>query len=181
MAVTFLTNEDEVRILKAMKKAQKKYAYIATITVAPDAEGNLPQHVVFSADKNGKAFSLTDFFIKAYASFVDGNNSTLYMNVNNNGVIANGTVESMSTVCRCFGIMYRTEQDGYKRVEYTASASSDSYYNPQLAVSKSRLIPPMAAACAQEVNTIDLFTLLGNSKAWSEGSTFELWGVYADS
>ena len=63
MAVTFLTNEDEKRILEEVKSSEKVYEKIATITVAPAADGSLPQHVIFSADSEGNPFELTDFII----------------------------------------------------------------------------------------------------------------------
>lgn len=212
MKVTFLTNEDETRILSAAtaesvlfteqaltetQKSQaranigaisladipvsgsKTYEKIATVTVAPDADGNLPKHVIFSLDEEGKAFALTDFMIKAYAGFVDGNKSTLYMNVNGSGVIANGAVGSISAVCRYFNIFFRQESNGFKRVEYTNSMMIDSYYNSQASIDNSRLIPPMSTVMTLPVTSVDLYTELGDTKAWVNGSTFELWGVRA--
>ena len=177
MAVTFLTNEDEARIIAAANSSKKTYQYIATVTVAPDANGNLPQHVILDADKNGKAFELTDFMIKAYAGFVDGAQSTLYMNVNNAGVIVNGTVGSISASCRSFNIYFRQEEGGFRRVEYSSSIGTDTVFNAQTAVEQSRLIPPMSNVAEAPITKIDLFTSTGTSKAWVNGSTFELWGV----
>ena len=182
MAVTFLTNEDEVRILETVKNTKRNYEHIATLTVAPDADGNLPQNVVFSADKNGNALSLADFFIKAYAGFVDGNKSTLYMTVNGGSAISNGAIGSISTSRRYFNIFFRQETDGCRRVEYTSSSPSDVYFNASTVMEQSRLIPPMDEACKPPITNIKLFTQVpaDGTKAWVEGSTFELWGVRAN-
>lgn len=212
MEVTFLTNEDESRIIDAANaekvlftpqlltekekfqarenigaisaeevslNSNKTYKKIATLTVAPNADGSLPKHVIFSADDSGNPFALTDFMIKAYAGFVDGNKSTLYMNVNGSGVIANGSVGSISSVCRSFNIFFRREGNGFKRVEYTTSMMSDGYYNSQAAIENSRLIPPTSTVATLPVTSVDLYTELGDTKAWVNGSTFELWGIDA--
>ncbi len=212
MKVTFLTNEDETRILSAAtaesvlfteqalteeQKLQarenigaicladipvsgsKTYEKIATVTVAPDADGNLPKHVIFSLDQAGKPFALTDFMVKAYAGFADGSKSTLYMNVNGSGVIANGVIGSISTACRSFQIFFRQEENGFKRVEHTSSMMSDGYYNAQSAIEQSRLISPVSAVAALPVTNVDLYTETGDTKAWTDGSTFELWGIRA--
>ncbi len=212
MQVTFLTNEDEQRIVNAataesvlfspqlLTEKQKFYARenigaisigeipnsdnkvyekIATIAVTPAADGSLPKHVIFSVDENGKPFQLTDFMVKAYAGFAGGSKSTLYMNVNGNGVIANGTVGSISSSCRSFNIFFRQEAGGFKRVEYTSSMIADSHYNSQASIETSRLIPPMSTAAALPVTNVDLYPELGDAQAWVEGSTFELWGVRA--
>ena len=212
MAVTFLTNEDETRILEETEagkllytqqtltdaqKAQarenigavsaqevllsgkKTYKQIATITVAPDADGSLPKHVIFSVDSNGNPFQLTDFMVKAYAGFVDGGKSSLYMNVNGSIVIANGAIGSIDVQCRHFSVFLRQEEGGFKRVEYTSSGKTDMLFNAQTMVDNSRLIPPMSTIADAPITSVDLYTETGDTKAWVEGSTFELWGVLA--
>ncbi len=158
-------------------KKEKVYEHIATITVAPDADGSLPQHVIFSADSEGNAFKLKDFMVKAYAGFVDGAQSMLYMNVNGAGVIVNGAVGSISSACRSFNVFFRLEDGGFKRVEYTSSIATNNAFNAQAAIEQSRLIPPTFAIADPPITKIDLFTNTGTNKAWVEGSTFELWGV----
>lgn len=157
----------------------KVYEHIATITVAPDADGSLPQHVIFTADSEGNSFELTDFFIRAHAGFVSGAQSTLYIDVNKDPAIANGVIGSISTICRYFNIFFRQEAGGMMRAEHTSSTPSDMYYNAQGTIDCSRLIPPMHPYCKPPITKIDLYTLLpaGGEKAWVEGSTFELWGV----
>lgn len=212
MEVTFLTNEDEKRILEAATAEsvlfttqvltekqkfqarenigaisledipvaeEKSYEKIATIIAAPSADGTLPKHMVFSVDDSGKIFALTDFMVKAYAGFADAGKSTLYMAVNNIGVIANSAVGSVSSSCRSFNIYYRREENGFIRVEHTSSAGADTYYNAQAATGNSRLIPPMSQAALLPVTSVDLYTETGDTKAWIEGSTFELWGIRA--
>jgi len=162
---------------RQLTEKQKVYEKIATITVEADKDNPLPKYVIFMADSNGKAFYLTEFMIKAYAGFVDGNKSTLYMTVNGNSVIANGAIGSISSSLRSFNVFFRQEKNGYRRVEYTSSMMSDGYYNPQASIESSRLIPPISAVAALPVTNIALYTELGDTKAWVEGSTFELWGV----
>lgn len=159
---------------------EKVYEKIATITVTPDADGSLPQYVTFTADSNGNPFELTDFIVQARAGFVDGNKSGLYMSVNNNKlVIGNSAVTGISTALRSFTIFYRLESDGSVRAEHTVSGSSATFYNPANAINESRVILPavMTGFMVPTVTKIDLYTLVGDTKAWVEGSTFELWGV----
>jgi hypothetical protein len=164
---------------KPVYQNAKAYEKIATITVAPGEDGSLPKHVIFSSDSSGKSFALTDFMIKAYAGFADGSKSSLYMNVNGNGVITNGGIGSISSGCRGFNIFFRQEDKGFKRVEYTSSALSDGYYNAQTVIENSRLIPPISTMAVLPVTDVDLYTETGDTKAWVEGSTFELWGIRA--
>ncbi|MBQ8768959.1 MAG: hypothetical protein IJZ15_04880 [Oscillospiraceae bacterium] len=164
---------------KWISERKKSYEHIATITVAPDADGNLPQYVTFSVDSLGSAVELTDFMVKAYAGFADGNQSTLSMKVNGSSVISNGVIGSISTTCRSFNIFFRLEDGGFKRVEYTSSSLSETSYNPQTAIEQSRLIPPISTVADVPITKIEIFTNAGTTKAWVEGSTFELWGVRA--
>lgn len=157
----------------------KTYEKIATVAVTPGEDGSLPKHVVFSEDGKGQPFALTDFIIKAYAGFVDGNKSTLYMNVNGHSVIANGAVGSIASSCRSFNIFFRQEEKGFRRVEYTSSMMSDGYYNSQASIESSRLIPPMSTVSALPITNVDLYVEMGETKAWVDGSTFELWGIRA--
>ena len=159
--------------------ANKTCEKIATITVTAAADGTLPKHAVIPLDDDGKPFELTDFMIKACAGFVDGNKSALYMDVNNTSIISNGVIGSISSACRYFNIFYRKEANGFCRAEYTSSAASNTYFNPQTATDVSRVIPPMMPIATQNITRIDLYTELGDTKAWVEGSTFELWGIRA--
>lgn len=164
---------------KPIGESEKTYEKIATITVTPDANGNLPQHVIFTADSEGNPFELKDFLIHAYAGFVDGAQSTLYMDVNRDSVISNGAVGSIGSICRSFNIFFRLEDAGFKRVEYTSSVGSDIAFNAQATIQQARLIPPTFRIAEPPVTKIDLFTSTGTNKQWVEGSTFELWGVRA--
>lgn len=161
---------------------KKVYEQIATITVTADADGNLPQHVIFSADSEGNPFELTDFIVQARAGFVDGSKSGLYMSVNKNRLaIGNSAVSGISATPRSFTIFYRQENDGSVRAEHTVSGSSTSFYNPASSILESRVAAPevMTGFAGKTVTKIDLYTLTGDTKAWVEGSTFELWGVRA--
>ena len=143
---------------KWITNKEKIYEKIATITVAPGADGTLPKHVIFAQDSSGNPFQLTDFLVKAYAGFVDGSKSTLYMNVNGGCVIANGTVGSISSSYRSFNIFFRQEGRGFKRVEYTNSMMADGYFNAQAQIQDSRLIPPTSTVAALPVTSVDLYT-----------------------
>lgn len=158
---------------------KKEYELINTITVSPDTDGSLPQYVNFTLDKDGKPFELTDFFIKGYAGFTDGNKSTLYMKVNNVNVISNNLISSISSnTNRTFMIYYRRENDGFIRMEVSSSVQGNVYYNAQILNDVSRLLPlQFHPQLSETVNNISIYTLLGDNKTWIDGSTFELWGV----
>lgn len=162
---------------KPIGESEKVYEKIATIAVAPDVDGSLPQHVIFSVDSEGNAFQLTDFMVKVRAGFVSGNKSALYMNVNNQSVIANGAVGSIAAALRSFNIFCQPEKGGFVRVEYTTSGMIENVYNAQNTIEQSRLIPPMSGCVVFPASKIDLFVGMGDTPAWVEGSTFELWGV----
>ncbi len=157
----------------------KVYEHIATITVAPDEDGSLPQHVIFSADSEGNPFELTDFYVHARAGFTDGTKSSLYMKTNGLSfpVLANASV-SFTTTLRSNAILFQhNEIDGFLNVFATESMSSQGVWNSQSNIRKQIVIPPSDTERFLPVTSIDLYTLLGDNKTWVEGSTFELWGV----
>lgn len=157
---------------------QKVYEHIATITVAPDTDGNLPQHVIFSADSDGNPFELTDFVIRAKATFSDWSKSSLYMTVNNGySVFSNSKITGMTASLLKFTIFVRQESDGFIRAEHTEVSYASGFYDPSTIIRESRLISPMSGLNILPTKQIDLHTLVGDTKAWAEGSTFELWGV----
>lgn len=165
---------DDVNNISNRIPKAKTYEHIATIALGEDdSKGK----VTFNIDSNSNPFELTDFIIKATAGFVDGNTSTLYMNVDGAPVIVNGAIPSIDTNLRSFNIFFRQEADECRRVEYTASMTGDNIYNAQTAIAGSRLIPQMSGVGEPPITRIELFTMTGTTKEWVVGSTFELWGV----
>lgn len=160
-----------VEQLKAQMPKAKTYEKIAEITVEETGEGA----TVFSVGSNGKPFALTDFIIKVYGSFADPS-AKLYMDINRSTIIANVAVANLSTTPRSFNIFFRSLEDGCKSVGISAGALSNGYYNGQMAISNSFIVPPMFNA-ASVINTISLYP--GTGGDWTVGSTFELWGVRA--
>jgi len=166
---------------KPIGGSEKVYEHIATITVAPDADGSLPQHVIFTADSEGNAFELTDFMVKAYAGFVDGSASTLNVAVNGKNVISGSVIPSISATLRGFNVFFRQESDSFVRAEHTTSVANANMYNPAGKIATSFLVPTMSVSeyGYMPVSKVDMFTQAGTTKAWVEGSTFELWGIRA--
>lgn len=162
--------------LNEMVGGKKVYELISSVTLEED---DLKGRVTFIEDGNGNPFELTDFIIKVNAGFVDGTQSTLYMNVNGNAVIVNGSVPSISTGLRGFNIYFREEPDGFKRVEYTNSMIGTNIYNAQANIARTQLIPPMAGVANLPITSIALFLGNGATNEFVVGSTFELWGVRA--
>ena len=160
--------------LTEMVGRKKVYELISSVTLE---EGDPKGRVTFMEDSNGNPFELTDFIIQANAGFVDGSQSTLYMNVNGGGVIVNGAIPSIGTTLRGFNIYFRQEADGFKRVEYTASMIGTNIYNAQSAIANSRLSPPMVTFVDPAITKIEIFTSTGTTKEWVVGSTFTLYGV----
>ncbi len=156
----------------------KVYEHIATITVTPDEDGSLPQYVTFSADSEGNAFELTDFYVHAHAGQTDGATSTLYMSVNGNTVLGNASVGFQSASLRSSTVAFRhDESDGFLTILATESMLANGVWNSQSNVKKQVAIPPSDAEPFSPVTKVGLYTLLGTNKTWVEGSTFELWGV----
>ena len=155
----------------------KEYEIINTITVLPDTDGTLPQHVIFSTDSEGNPFELTDFMVRCYAGFADGSKSTLYMQVNEDSVIANGAISSISSSLRGFMIYYRTDSDGFKTAKYTSSTAKELWFDAQAPIQATRILPPLTPVGNPPITNIDLYTATGTTKAWVEGSTFKLYGV----
>ena len=169
------SNADVMKLEKRIPKA-KTYELIETI---PIEDGDHLDSVTFYLDNRGESFELTDFVIKVNAGFVDGSQSTLYMNVNGSAVIINGSVPSISTGLRGFNIYFREEPDGFKRVEYTGSMIGTNIYNAQANIARTHLIPPMAGIANLPITSIELSLKNGTTNEFVVGSTFELWGVRA--
>ena len=171
------SSDDIVRLEGKLPK-EKQYEPIAEIFVSE--KETTATRVVFTIDENGSAFSLTDFFIRANAGFVDGTKSTLYMYVNGKAVVINGSVPSVNnTLDRGFSIYFRQEPDGFWRVEYTNSMMGTNLFNPQAVIANSRLIPPVENLVGSLVTNIEIYLSGGDTNGFVAGSTFELWGVRA--
>ena len=164
-------------VAKISGLALKNWEHIATITVAPNENGELPQKVIFEVDSDGNPFELTDFYIFMYAGFTDAD-STLYVQVNNESVIANCSNVKHTTL-RYNSLHYRQMPDGYIAVSVTQSAAGPAKYNAQSPIGYNNLISPVFERYSNFTNVqkILLYTSLGTNKTWLEGSTFELYGV----
>ena len=123
---------------------------------------------------------MTDFIIRANATFVDYSKSTLYIAANlGEYIFVNSKVSGMTAEIKPFTVFVRREPDGCIRAEHTDVTNPNVFYDPSAAIKGSQLIAPMSGLPFNTFTKIDLFTLLGDTKAWADGSTFELWGVRA--
>ncbi len=155
---------------------QKVYEEIATITVEADTDGSLPQYVIFSADSEGNAFELTDFYIEAHATFTDGASGTLFVDINDAAVTGNISSMSLNTTLRRFAIYFGEENSGCASLR-VMSSTSGTLPNSQTAMCRQNILPPTYVDYVLPAKKIELYTATGTSKTWMAGSAFTLYGV----
>lgn len=157
---------------------EKEYELINTITVTPDTDGTLPQHIVFSTDSEGNPFELTDFYVHMYAGFVDGSKSGLYVYVNRDvGIFGNVQVGFDANKHRGCIVYSNRLNNGFLQFGVTSSSYNDETWNFQMGATKTMPIPPANAAGLMPVYKVDLMTWTGDVQAWTEGSILRLYGV----
>ena len=160
-------------VIKEVTKVPE-YELINTITVTPDTDGSLPQYVYITEDSEGNPFELTDFYIKAYAGFTDGNKSTYYVQVNDNNIMMNAPI--FNDTLRGSITTFRHLPDGFIQVTATDDVAQKTW-DANSFVSRDLMVIPDVAKKFYPATKITLYTLLGTNKTWLEGSKFELWGV----
>lgn len=165
----------------------KKWEHIATITVAPNAAGELPTAVLFSTDSDGNAFELTDFYVRMLVGATDGSSATFGVNGKNADGLSYTlgglySVGLQATLRRTYLQYIYDRVSGYGRVDVLPTLASTTDY-PNANVNDGRgtvVIPTYAYQYNQKplnLRTVNIYMQGGTSKTWIEGSTFELYGV----
>lgn len=159
----------------------KNFELIATQTVSPDTDGSLPNAIEFSVDDNGEPFELTDFFIIAKTG-VNGS-STVRLLVNDHGIWGNASIEgfNQATATRLWNIQYISfGEDNGGVVFCSRQTSLISHPNSNIYTDYVVRIPPkLLFSNVSHINSIKKIQLglTTTTATFTEGSTFELWGV----
>lgn len=169
--------------LATVGSVPKNYEKIATITVAPDTSDKLPTSIIFSADTSGKAFELTDFYIKGLIGATDGSSAKASIFVNNQGVFGAYTFGSTlkADALRSWYMQWINlgENNGALCIAPAGTSMASSLPTISTAnfqsISGGLILPSFTKYFPIESIKITLST--GTSKTWTEGSIFELWGV----
>jgi hypothetical protein len=156
------------------------WEHIATVTVEADTDGTLPTMVTISQDSDGNAFELTDFYVIAKMAFTD--TASLYVNVNNNTIVANINNIGLDSngVIRGFCMQYLCDEKkktGLFTTSYSTSLPAAHIPNPQSNSQRIQSISPHQYEQYYPIKSISFYTLLGTAKTIVAGSSFELWGV----
>ena len=169
--------------LATVGDAPKNYEKIATITVSPDTDGKLPTSIVFSADTSGKAFELTDFYIKGLIGATDGSSAKAVINVNGKAAFGGYTFGSTlnATSLRSWYMQWINlgENNGALCIAPAGTLSATKLptaSNANFQTLSGGLILPSFEGYVP-IKNITIILSAGTAKTWIEGSTFELWGV----
>lgn len=162
---------------------QKNYELIATITVTPDENGDLPTSIIFSADSDGNTFKLTDFYILSLIGGTDGTSARATVLVNNQGVFGGygfGSTLSSSAL-RSWYMQWINLGDNNGALcvvpgitNYATTLPITSNVNGA-AISGGLILPSFTRYFP--VEKIEIKLTGGGAKTFIENSKFELWGV----
>ena len=169
--------------ISTVGNAPKNYEKIATITVAPDTDGKLPTSVIFSADTGGKAFELTEFYIRGLIGATDGSSAKANINVNGKAVFGSYTFGSTLKADALRGWYMQWinlgENNGALCIAPAGTMSSTklpTLSNVNFQSLSGGLILPSFEGYVP-ISKVEIVLSAGTSKTWTEGSIFELWGV----
>ena len=157
---------------------QKNYELIATITVAPDENGNLPTSIIFTQDSKGNPFELTDFFLSMVLGVTDGSSAMIRFNVN--GKLTFGSVKAgLDKTLKSWYINYMNLGSGTlciapnNAVAWPAHADAG---NPYVSGFNGNILLPTFPGY-DPVTMVDIMIMEGTTKTFIEGSEFKLYGV----
>lgn len=102
--------------------SKKVFERIATITVAPDTDGSLPQYINFTEDKDGVPLELESFYVNMVAGMTDGAESSFCANINNVNVLSNAPVGFAKDVQRGASFRFRKNYDGFIQCNMSCAA-----------------------------------------------------------
>ena len=152
----------------------KSYRLIETRTIEEDLS------VVEFTNLN-----LSAFYIEVEGGFVDGTQSTLYLDVNGYPLSMNTTVNLNADTSKGFYIRSMVDDDGFIVCQVTQGASGNyKPFNAQMGASKITILPPSANIYSKVLpfKKISMYTGVpaGGTKKWLSGSKFTLWGIEND-
>lgn len=157
------------------KTAPKVFEKIATYTVTPDADGNLPNKIIINKDDNGNAFRLSDAYCEVLFGFTV-TNSKFYITANGTGsVLGNGSWGFTNTLRKWnFRVdSYGEGNGGLITAPGGSTIANGSYPNANMSTMSGQPIP-----VGKTVTVADLqFVINTTNSTFIEGSTITLWGV----
>lgn len=161
----------------------KNYELISTIEVVPDGDGALPTTISFSADSNGKAFQLTDFYVRAVLGATDGTSARASFFVNDSAVFGTYSFGSMlsATTLRTWYLQWINLGENNGALCVTPAISNTGTTMPTISTNNTQtingglILPSFTRYFPVKKFTISLTG--GTKKTFIEGSKFELWGV----
>ena len=166
------------------KTTPKVFEKIATYTVAPDADGNLPNKFTIDKDDNGEAFQLTDLYCDVLLGLTDGTAGRFYIQAGNPNVsggtislIGNGNWGFTNTALRkwCFRLdNYGDGRGGLVSAPSGSTIANGTLPNANVSALHGQPIPPNKII---DITQIQFIGQVGTTKTFMEGTTVTLWGV----
>lgn len=161
----------------------KVFERIATVTVVPDENGELPTKISITADDNGNPFELTDVYCDVLIGLTDGLTGRFYVSVGNPSernmisVIGNATLNINNTQLRkwCFRVdNYGDGRGGLTSAPSVSLMHTADFPSANVSTMYGQPIPVWRTIDIREVQFVGQ---AGNTQTFMEGTTITLWGV----
>lgn len=155
----------------------KVFEEIATVTVAPDDNGDLPTKISITKDKDGNSFNLSDVYCETLIGMTDYSKGRFYVLAGGLALIGNAYLDLRNETLRRWCFRYDSFGEGNggictapsSAVATTAQIPSANNFNLY-----GQPIPPGKEI---NINTVEFVGQVGEPKTFMEGTTITLWGV----
>ena len=158
------------------KPQEKFYEYIATLTVVPDSDGNLPTKLSITRDSEGNPFELTDIYCEALLGMTDGGNGRFYITAGGAILLGNANLGFDSSL-RKWWFRYDSfgeNQGGLCTAPNGALAVTANFPSPNCSIVCGQPVP---VGQTLNINKLELVGQVGATKTFVGGTTITLWGV----
>lgn len=184
--IDYWTDADKAEIISEITTEDNvNWELINTITVTPDADGSLPQSIIFSEDSEGNPLELDAFYINAVAGATDGSAARVSVTIETDakkdglGIIGNMNLSLQDSSTRRFYVQFVKNKE-WRYAEASAMSSIVStlnYPSGNIASTPRQVIPPYSYDKVDTIKKVEVKIIVGTAKTWIAGSTFELYGV----
>lgn len=162
---------------KQDKIKNKVFEEIATVTVTPDDNGDLPTKISITKDKDGNSFSLSDVYCETLIGMTDYSKGRFYVLAGGLTLIGNAYLDLRNETLRKWCFRYDSFGEGNGGI-CTAPGSAIATTAQIPSGNNSNLYgQPIPPGKEININTVEFVGQVGEPKTFMEGTTITLWGV----
>lgn len=161
----------------AKKQNGKVFEEIATITVTPDDNGDLPTKISITKDKDGNSFNLSDVYCETLIGMTDYSKGRFYVLAGGLTLIGNAYLDLRNETLRKWCFRYDSFGDGNGGICTAPGAAIATTAQLPSANNSNLYGQPIPAGKEININKVEFIGQVGEPKTFMEGTTITLWGV----